>query len=154
MKTKLSQCAFVAHFVFVLFVSACALVSDVPAQTTTTTPATNAVPAVVQQPAPDAEAARTSADETFDLNITERRISESNYEASTSVEILEEAASGVNLRVGVMLGASNIDVLLRNVRGRVRFRGSLESVLQRLNERRAAPPSSRVPAPPASGISP
>lgn len=153
MKTKLSHVAFVAHFAFVVFVSACALVSNASAQTLTTPPATNAAPSV-QQPAPDAEGARTSADETFDLNIAERRISESNYEASTSVEILEEAASGVNLRVGVMLGASNIDVLLRNVRGRVRFRGSLESVLQRLNERRAAPRSAKLPAPPASRISP
>jgi hypothetical protein len=154
LKTKLFHFAFVAHFALVVFASACALVPDAPAQTTATTPATNAAPAV-RQPAPDADAARrTNADETFDLNIPERRISESNYEASTSVEILEEGTSGVNLRVGVMLGASNIDVLLRNVRGRVRFRGSLESVLQRLNERRAPPPSSRVPAPPANDLSP
>jgi hypothetical protein len=102
-----------------------------------------------QQATPTAnnDSSRTTADETFDLNINERRIVESNFEASTSVEIGDEQARGLNLRVGVALGAREIEVLLRNVRGRVRFRGSLESILQRLNLRRPAAPTSGV-APP------
>jgi hypothetical protein len=84
-------------------------------------------------------AARTSADEDFELNITERRVVERNFEASTSVEVGEETARGLMLRVGVAVGADEINVLLRNVRGRVRFRASLERVLERLNVRRAAP---------------
>lgn len=80
---------------------------------------------------------RTSADETFDLNITERRITERDFAASTSVEAGEETARGLSLRVGVAVGADEINVLLRNVRGQVRFRASLERVLERLNMRRA-----------------
>jgi hypothetical protein len=90
---------------------------------------------------PDAAATqsanRTNADETFDLNITERRITERDFAASTSVEVGEETARGLLLRVGVGVGADEIDVLLRNVRGHVRFRASLERVLERLNLRRA-----------------
>ncbi|MDX6692403.1 MAG: hypothetical protein QOF02_6 [Blastocatellia bacterium] len=80
---------------------------------------------------------RTNADETFDLNITERRITERDFAASTSVEVGEETARGLLLRVGVGVGADEIDVLLRNVRGHVRFRASLARVLERLNVRRA-----------------
>ncbi len=80
---------------------------------------------------------RTSADETFELNINERRISQSDFEASTSVEAGEETARGLSLRVGVAVRADEINVLLRNVRGRVRFRASLERVLERLSVRRA-----------------
>ena len=80
---------------------------------------------------------RTTADETFEVNIAERRITERDYAASTSVEAGEETARGLSLRVGVAVGADEINVLLRNVRGRVRFRASLERVLERLNLRRA-----------------
>jgi hypothetical protein len=80
---------------------------------------------------------RTNADETFELNIAERRITERDFEASTSVEAGEETARGLLLRVGVAVRADEINILLRNVRGRVRFRASLERVLERLNIRRA-----------------
>lgn len=82
-------------------------------------------------------ASRTKADETFDLNIAERRIIERDFAASTSVEVGEEAAQGLLLRVGVSVGAEEINVLLRNVQGHVRFRATLERVLERLNTRRA-----------------
>lgn len=100
------------------------------------------------------EATQSSADEDFELNIGERRITRDDYEASVSVAVGEEGARGLNLRVGVAVGASQIDVLLRNVRGRVRFRATLEQVLRRLNERHAggavnigetAPPNSPSP---------
>ena len=80
---------------------------------------------------------RTSADETFELNITERRISERDFAASTTVEVGEETARGLLLRVGVAVRADEINVLLRNVRGRVSFRATLSRVLERLNSRRA-----------------
>jgi hypothetical protein len=85
--------------------------------------------------------ARSSADETFELNITERRITRRDFEASTSVEAGDESARGLRLRVGVELGASSIDVLIRNVRGQVRFRASLERVLNRINSRRSDNPA-------------
>jgi hypothetical protein len=90
------------------------------------------------QPTAGAQSAnRTNADETFELNITERRVTERDFAASTSVEVGEETARGLMLRVGVAVGAEEINVLLRNVRGRVRFRASLERVLERINVRRA-----------------
>jgi hypothetical protein len=80
---------------------------------------------------------RTSADENFELNIAERRINERDFAASTTVEIGEETARGLSLRVGVAVGADEINVLLRNVRGSVRFRATLARVLERLNARPA-----------------
>jgi hypothetical protein len=80
---------------------------------------------------------RTSANDSFELNITERRIIEHDFAASTTVEVGEETARGLLLRVGVAVGADEINVLLRNVRGRVTFRASMARVLERLNARRA-----------------
>lgn len=80
---------------------------------------------------------RTTADENFELNITERRITERGFAASTTVEIGEETAHGLLLRVGVGVGADEINVLLRNVRGSVRFHATLARVLERLNARPA-----------------
>jgi hypothetical protein len=91
----------------------------------------------------------TTASEDFDLDIAERRITESDFEASTEVSTAGEGAGrGLDLRVGVMVRAGNIDVLLRNVRGRVRFRASLEPVLRLLNQRRAAPTAAPPSTPP------
>ncbi|HWS99507.1 MAG TPA: hypothetical protein VN256_04475 [Pyrinomonadaceae bacterium] len=97
----------------------------------------NAASASPAQPAPAQAATRTTADETFELNITERRITEREFEASTAVEAGEETARGLRLRVGVSVGADEINVLLRNVRGRVSFRATLARVLDRLTTRRA-----------------
>lgn len=88
-----------------------------------------------------AQEVRSSADETFELNITERRITERNFTASTAIEAGEESARGLRLRIGVGVGAEQIDVLLRNVHGQVRFRGTLDRVLDLLNTRRAQGPA-------------
>jgi hypothetical protein len=98
-------------------------------------------------PARDAQPAATaqtrgvpsaSADEEFDLNIDQRRINEGDYHAETSVSTGD--ARGLRLNVGVALRASDIDVLLRNVRGHVRFRASLDPVLRLLDAHRDAAP--------------
>ena len=73
------------------------------------------------------------ADETFDLNIAERHIVKQNFQASTAIEAGDENTTGLNLRIGVSVGADEIDVFLRGVRGHVRFRGTLERILERLN---------------------
>jgi len=86
--------------------------------------------------------------EDFELNIDERRITGRDFYASTAIEAGEESARGLYLRVGVGVGASEIDVLLRNVRGRVRFHGSLEALRRVLDARRpatTATPESNVP---------
>jgi hypothetical protein len=106
--------------------------------------------AAAAAPARQADKASTTANEEFELNITERRINESDFHAETSVEVGNEGARGLNLRVGVAVRASEIDVLLRNVRGHVRFRASLEQVLRLLDSRRGV----QQPATPASVASP
>lgn len=115
----------------IFLISACASLVAAQESSGTTTPASEQ-----QNPTSDSTK-RTQADETFELNITEKRITERDFAASTSVEAGEESAHGLRLRIGVELGASEIDVLLRNVRGSVRFRATLERVLDRINARRA-----------------
>jgi hypothetical protein len=85
--------------------------------------------------------ARTSADETFELNITERHITQRGFEASTSVEAGEESARGLRLRIGVGVGADSIDVRLHGIRGLVHFRATLAPLLELINSRRANNPS-------------
>ncbi|HEX8116285.1 MAG TPA: hypothetical protein VF521_03370 [Pyrinomonadaceae bacterium] len=97
---------------------------------------------------PPARTERTTAaeaDEDFDLNIDQRRISEKDFHAETAVET--DGSHGLRLGVGVALSASNIEVLLRNVRGHVRFRGSLAPVLRLLEARRAPRPATQPPPP-------
>jgi hypothetical protein len=120
----------IAFILLVIFTS-CALASSQTSSSTIPEGINNTT-----QSAPDATN-RTSADDNFELNITERRITERDFAASTSVEVGEETARGLLLRVGVSLGADEISVLLRNVQGHVRFHGTLERVLERLNTHRA-----------------
>jgi hypothetical protein len=94
-----------------------------------------------------AQNAGEDVDENFELNIAERRITERDFFASTSIETEAGAAHGLSLRVGVAVGASEIDVLLRNVQGRVRFRGSLEALRRVLDARRE--PTALTPAQPS-----
>ena len=75
-------------------------------------------------------------DEDFELNIAERRITEQSFFASTAVNV---SAGALRLGVGVALGAGRIDVLLRNVSGRVRFRGSLDALRRVLDAHGATP---------------
>jgi hypothetical protein len=92
-----------------------------------------------------AQNAGADVNENFELNIAERRITERDFFASTAIETPAGATHGLSLRVGVGVGASEIDVLLRNVRGSVRFRGSLDALRRVLDARRepsAAPPAS------------
>jgi autotransporter translocation and assembly factor TamB len=86
-----------------------------------------------------AQAAGANAVEEFELNIDQRRISEKDFHAET------DGAHGLQLGVGVALRASDIEVLLRNVRGHVRFRGNLAPVLRLLEAHRAAPAQTPPP---------
>jgi hypothetical protein len=95
---------------------------------------------------------RTNVDETFELNIDERHYSQENFEASTAVGT-KKATDDLNLQVGVALTSGRIDVLLRNVHGRVRFRGTLDRIMELINNRQAAPgalPTSSGAVPPPS----
>ena len=81
---------------------------------------------------PPIHSSLVEADELFVLNIKERRISERNFEAATAVAIGDDA-KGVSVKAGVSLQAESIEVLLRNVTGSVRFRGSLKRILDLVN---------------------
>lgn len=93
-----------------------------------------------------APAAQSTADENFELNIVNERITETNFARSTAVELTGETPGNVRLVVGVGVRAERIDVLLRGITGRVTFRGSLDALRQRIEQNRAA--SNRQNAPP------
>lgn len=138
-----------AALFIVACVVSCAAQSRIaqPQSAPTQTPAQQSS-AQIPARAPMAAPARGEADEDFDLNITERRINEPEFFASTEVAAGDESARGLSLRVGVAVGAERIDVLLRNVQGHVRFRASLDALRRVLDARRAATlnePSSVVP---------
>lgn len=88
------------------------------------------------QTRPDAPADQLSVDENFELNIGESREAEQFYKRSTSINI---DTPNLSVRVGAEVRAQRIDIMLRAVNGRVRFRASLES-LQHLIERARALP--------------
>ena len=114
-----------AASVFVLAACACVCSAQPPVAERPTVAAT-----------PPPQRADGGVNEDFELNIAERRITETDFFASTSVG---GGAGRLDLRVGVALGAERIDVLLRNVRGRVRFRGSLDALRRVLDAHRATP---------------
>lgn len=99
-----------------------------------------------QPPTQPSQTTSTQADEEFELNLDMRRIDENDFHAGTAVEA--DGARGLSLRVGVALRANDIEVLLHNVRGRVRFRASLAPVLRLLDARRATTPAEAAPTPP------
>ena len=110
-----------------------------------TTPEENGARPFVAPALTTATGTQSNADENFELNIAERRITERDFFAATGIEAGESSAHGLSLRVGVAVGASEIDVLLRNVRGRVRFRGSLEALRRVLDARRPAAATTTAP---------
>ena len=75
--------------------------------------------------------ASDTANEDFELNIDEKRTTETNYKRSTNVEI---NAANVSVGVGAAVSAQKIDLLLRGVTGRVRFRASLEALRRRIEQ--------------------
>jgi hypothetical protein len=75
------------------------------------------------------------ADESYELDIKERRIGETNYKASQAVEVGSDDPKAMHVEVGVALTATTIDVLLRNVSGSVRFRGSVQRIVDVIKSR-------------------
>ena len=75
-----------------------------------------------------------TADEDFNLNITEERVTETNYERSTKVEIADGRKS-LSVGVGAAVGAQRITLTLRGITGSVRFRASLEKISRLIEDR-------------------
>ena len=78
---------------------------------------------------------KLTADEDFELNITQKRITENDFSRSTQVELSDNNRGGLRLEVGVGVKAESIDVWLRGISGNVRFRASLEPLRRRLEEK-------------------
>ena len=131
-----------AAYVSIILFAAAALAS---AQT----PAGARPPRRAEPPAPQAG---TVADENFDLNIAERHINEPDFHAETAVEAGDSVARGLNLRVGVAVRAEDIDLMLHNVQGHVRFRANLGPVLRLLDARHGS--QTATPPPPQPDNSP
>jgi hypothetical protein len=96
-----------------------------------------------EPPQPAGTEPRTRADETFDLNIAEKRITEENFQASTALDLATAGERNLRLHVGAVVTARRIELLLRNVTGRVRFVGDLGRVARVIDSHRAAAPAAR-----------
>lgn len=70
---------------------------------------------------------QTTTDENIDVRISEERLSETNFERSTSVEAAD-AGKNVSVRVGVGVSAERMTVTLRGITATGRFRASLEKI--------------------------
>ncbi len=102
---------------------------------------TIAAPVLAQEPGTPATPAprQATANEDFELNIADRRITEESFEAATAVEIRTGPSEeqGLAIRVGARVAARRIDVRLRNVHGHVRFVASLEEVQEVIDSHRS-----------------
>ena len=124
---------FFASLVFLFFiVSACSVLAFGQNPVDKSAEKPKPVPAVTIS-------SQANVDETFELNIDERRFTKTDFEASTDVDTGGDAR-GVNVRIGVSLTAGRIEVLLRNVHGNVRFRGTLDRILEVIGRRPSAAP--------------
>ena len=80
---------------------------------------------------------QTTADEDFQLNITNKEVTETNYEAKVEVAVESDTKPAVALKVGAGVRAEKITLRLTNITGDVRFRGSLEGILEKIKLRRS-----------------
>ena len=74
-----------------------------------------------------------TADESFELNISSERITETNFERSTAVSI---GTGQLNVYAGAAASATRIDVSLIGITGSVRFKASLEPLRDRIDRLR------------------
>jgi hypothetical protein len=96
----------------------------------------------------DSPATRANVDETFELNIDEQHYSQESFEAATAVGT-KSAENNLDLQVGVALASGRIDLTLRKVHGSVRFRGTLDRILELFDNRQAPSPIAPVAPSPA-----
>ena len=76
---------------------------------------------------------QTIADETFKVSITEKKVTETDYESKVELNVNSEKHANVSINVGAAVRAEQITLTLRNIFGDVRFRGSLEKILNQIN---------------------
>jgi hypothetical protein len=79
---------------------------------------------------------KSSVDENIDVNISEERVTETNFSRSTEAEIDEK---NLSVRVGTSARANTITLTLRGIRATGRFRASLEKITRLLERDRQEP---------------
>lgn len=89
--------------------------------------------AVPSEASAQASENQSTREENFKLNITTKKISEENYRADVEVGAETPTNPSVSVNVGVGVRAKRITATLINITGDVKFRGSLEKILDRLN---------------------
>lgn len=99
-------------------------------------------------PSPSNNQNQVTADENFELNITQKRITETDFARSTDVKLSNAESGGLRVEVGVGVRAESIDVIMRGIYGRVRFRASLESLRQKIEQLQKSTVSRENPNPP------
>lgn len=82
---------------------------------------------------------QTTADENFKVNITDKRVVETDYESKVELNVNSENRPAVSVNVGAAVRAGQITLTLKNIFGDVRFRGSLEKITNQLNLPRPNP---------------
>ena len=76
---------------------------------------------------------QTTADENFKVSITEKKVIETDYESKVELNVNSEKRPNVSVNVGAAVRAEQITLTMRNIFGDVRFRGSLEKILNQIN---------------------
>jgi hypothetical protein len=76
---------------------------------------------------------QTTAEEDFKVNITEKKVAETKYESKVEVAVKSETNPTVTVNVGATVKAEQITLTMKNIFGDVRFRGSLEKILNQIN---------------------
>lgn len=87
---------------------------------------------VLSSPAQQTTDNQITNSEDFTLNISEKKISEEDYRANVKVSAQTPTRPVISLNIGVGVQAKKISVTLKNVTGDVKFRGSLEKLLEKL----------------------
>ncbi len=76
---------------------------------------------------------QTTADENFKVSITNKKVVETDYESKVELNVNSANLPAVSVNVGAAVRAEQITVTLKNIFGDVRFRGSLEKILDQIN---------------------
>ncbi len=79
-----------------------------------------------------------TANENFELNIVQDRITEAKFERSTSVELKNESYGSLRVEAGAGVRGEQVNVFLRGITGRVTFRASLEPLQKRIERLKTA----------------
>lgn len=76
---------------------------------------------------------KTTADENFRVNISDKKVVETDYESKVELSAASESNPAVSVSIGAAVRAEKITLTLRNIFGDVRFRGSLEKITNQIN---------------------